>query len=160
MVTHFNSIDWTGGPICFSSSLAQAENTCPLLTANTLSYKCLSRCCRVSGESWAFTAFTIYRTGSGSLDISHLLSSDTSHKFLYLCRNTFSNLLASKSLQRPDISSYFFLHRYQSASWNMFENKKSKKQKAVQLSSLKIATHWNLLFVFALLSLKEIKACA
>ncbi len=71
-VTHFNSISWTGGTICFSCSLAPAENTCPVLTANTLSSKCLSRCCRVSRESRAYRALSIYWSGSEGNDMSRL----------------------------------------------------------------------------------------
>lgn len=45
---------------------------------------------------------------------------------LYLPSNTFSNLSASKSLQRPDISRYFYLQKCQSGR-NLLENVRKKQ---------------------------------
>lgn len=70
-MTHFHSSARTRGAICFSCSLAAAVNTCPGLTANILSSKCLGRCCRVSRKSK--TQCCIYVTGSEGSDIRHVL---------------------------------------------------------------------------------------
>lgn len=40
--------------------------------------------------------------------INHVLHTGRSRSVFYLMRNTFSNLSAFKSLQRPDISRYFY----------------------------------------------------
>lgn len=103
-MTHFNSTAWTRGTIWFSCSLA--ENTCPVLTANILSSKCLSRCCEVSREPGAYRARNIYWTGSEGNDMGRLPSWQITFciqveaRACFLPRNTFSNL--SDFLERPD----------------------------------------------------------
>lgn len=140
-VTHFNSIAWSGGPICFSCSLAPAEITCPVLTANTLSSKCLSRCCGVSGESGGrersqYLLDWIRRQWHepSSLLVNHILHTGGGQSMLYLPRNTFSNSLASKS-------SHGLIQAGISSSGNANEGETSRKmfdKKTVQLS------HWKL----------------
>lgn len=147
----------TKGTICFSCSLAHAENTYPVLTANILSRECPSRCCGVSRESGACTTRNIYWTGSEGNDMCPLL-------FWLIAfyiqvernRNTFSNLSDSKSSQRPAIERYFYIHKCQSRR----NPSEYIWKKIARLSHRKTATRWNLLFVFSLRSFKEIKVCA
>lgn len=116
----------------FPSSLAPAENTCPVLTANILSSKCLSRCCRVSREPRAYTALNFYWTGSEGNDTSRLLfwHHINCSTFLETHFSICQPLNHYRGLILAGISTSTNVNQGET-SWNMFE-------KAAQLS------HWKL----------------